>query len=78
MRLEVFHKVPAGATETLFNEQNYPLFKSVDLGKYLDITNIRDNFKDFPLHHAHPKSEIEGAGLYGTLGREKKSSSYLH
>ena len=71
MRLEVFHKVPAGATETLFNEQNYPLFKSVDLVKYLGITNIRDNFKDFPLHHAHPKSEIEGAGLYGTLGREK-------
>ena len=56
---------------TLFNEQNQPLFKRADLGKYLSIRNVRDNFKDFPLHHAHPRSEIEGVGLYDTLGRAK-------
>ena len=71
MSLELFHKVPAGAIETLFDEQNQPLFKRADLGKYLGIRNIRDNFKDFPLYHVHPRSEIEGVGLYGTLGRAK-------
>ena len=71
MSLELFHKVPAGAIETLFDEQNQPLFKRADLGKYLGIRNIRDNFKDFPLHHAHPRSAIEGVGLYNTLGRVK-------
>ena len=31
MDLELFHKVPAGAIETLFDEENQPLFKRVDL-----------------------------------------------
>ena len=31
MGLELFHKVPAGAIETLFDEQNQPLFKRADL-----------------------------------------------
>ena len=67
----MFHKEPAGAIETIFNEQNQPLFKRADLGKYLGIRNIRYNFKEFPLHHAHPRSEIEGVGVTNTLGREK-------
>ena len=71
MSLELFHKVPAGAIETLFDEQNQPLFKRADLGKYLGIRNIRDNFKEFSLHHAHPGSEIEGVGMTDTLGRAK-------
>ena len=37
MGLELFHKVPAGANETLFDEENQPLFKRADLGKYLGI-----------------------------------------
>ena len=40
MSLELFHKVPAGAIETLFNDQNQPLFKTGDLGKYLGIEDI--------------------------------------
>ena len=71
MSLELFHKVPAGAIETLFDEQNQPLFKRADLGKYLGIRNIRDNFKEFSSHHAHPRSEIEGVGMTDTLGRAK-------
>ena len=71
MGLELFHKVPAGAIETIFDEQNQPLFKRADLGKYLGIRNIRDNFKEFPLHHAHPRSEIEDVGVTNTLGRAK-------
>ena len=71
MSLELFHKVPAGAIETLFDEQNQPLFKRADLGKYLGIRNIRDNFKEFSSHHAHSRSEIEGVGVTDTHGRAK-------
>ena len=49
MGLELFHKVPAGANETLFDEENQPLFKRADLGKYLGIEDIKINFKTF--HH---------------------------
>ena len=31
--LELFHEVPPGAIEMLFDEQNQPLFKRADLGK---------------------------------------------
>ena len=71
MSLKLFHKVPAGAIETLFDAQNQPLFKRADLGKYLGIRNIRDNFKEFSSHHAHPRSEIGGVGVTNTLGRAK-------
>ena len=47
MGLELFHKVPAGANETLFDEQNQPLFKRADLGMYLGIEDIKINFKTF-------------------------------
>ena len=47
--------------------------KRADLGKYLGIRNIRDKFKEFSSHHAHPRSEIEGVGVTGTLGRGKNS-----
>ena len=71
MSLDVFHKVPAGAIETLFDEQNQPFFKRADLGKYLSIRNIRNNFKDFRSHYARLISEIEGVVPYSTLGRTK-------
>ena len=67
----MFHKVPEGAIETLFDEQNQPLFKRVDLGKYLGIKNIKNNFREFSSHHAHYRSEIEGIGVTNTLGRAK-------
>ena len=71
MSLELFHEVPAGAIETLFNDQNQSLFKRDDLGKYLGISNIRDNFKDFPSHYTRLRSEIEGAVRYDTVRRTK-------
>ena len=58
MSLELFHEVPARAIETLFDAQNQPLFKIADLGKYLGIRNIKDNFKEFSSHHARPRPEI--------------------
>ena len=71
MSLELFHEVPARAIETLFDAQNQPLFKIADLGKYLGIRNVRDNFKEFSSHHARPRPEIEGVGVTDTLGRAK-------
>ena len=71
MNLELFHKVRPGATETLFNEQNQPLFKRADLGRYLGIRNIRDNFKDFPSHYTRLRSEIESVVPYSPLERTK-------
>ena len=61
--------MPAGTIETLFDEQNQPLFKKDDLGKYVGIRNVRDNFKEFSLHHARPRSEIKSVAMTGTLGR---------
>ena len=72
MGFELFHEVSAGAIETLFDEQNQPLFKRADLGKGLGIRNIGDNFKDFPSHYTRPRSEIEAEGLTVPLGRTKK------
>ena len=54
MSLELFHEVPAGAIETLFDEQNQPLIKRADLGKYLGIEDIKHNFKDLPSITLHP------------------------
>ena len=71
MSLELFHKVPAGAIETLFDEQNQSLFIRADLGKYLGIRNIRDNFKEFSSHHSLPRSETQGVSVTDTLGRGK-------
>ena len=71
MSLELFRKVPAGAIKTVFDDQNQPLFKRSDLGKNLDIRNIRDNFKEFSSDHARPRSEIEGVSVTYPLGKTK-------
>ena len=71
MSFELFHEVPAGAIETLSDEQNQPLFKRADLGKYLAIEDIRHNFRNFSLHYNRLRSDLEGGGLAPTLERAK-------
>ena len=71
MSLKLFHKVPAGAIETLFDDQNQPLFKRADLGKYLGGEDIRHNFKDFPSHYTHPRSGPEAGGWVPSLRKTK-------
>ena len=73
MSLKLFQKVPPGAIETLFDDQNQSLFKRSDLGKYLGIRNMRDNFKEFSSHHSRPRSEIEVVGVTDPLGRTEIS-----
>ena len=67
MSLELFQKVPSGATETLFHDQNQPLFKRVDLG----IEDIKHNFKDFRSNYTRPRLGIEARGQGPFLGRTK-------
>ena len=73
MSLELFQKVPAGAIETLFDDENQPLFRRSELGKYLGIRNIRENFREFLSNHACSRSEIEGVGVTYPLGQTKNS-----
>ena len=73
MSLELFQKVPAGAIETLFDDENQPLFRRSELGKYLGIRNIREKFREFLSHHACSRSEIEGVGVTYPLGQTKNS-----
>ena len=73
MSLELFQKVPAGAIETLFDDENQPLFRRSELGKYLGIRNIRENFREFLSHHACSRSEIEGVGVTYPPGQTKNS-----
>ena len=73
MSLELFHKVPAGAIQTLFDDQNQLLFKRTGLGKYLGIEDISHNFKDFPSHYTHLRLDLEAGGRAPSLRKIKKS-----
>ena len=72
MSLGFFHKVPSGAIKTFFGDENQPLFKRVDLGKYLGIEDTKHNFKDFSPHYTRSRSDLEGGRLTPSLGRAKK------
>ena len=43
MSLALFNSVPAGAIETLFDDQNQPWFKRADLGRYLGIVKVKSS-----------------------------------
>ena len=64
MSLELFQEVPAGAIDTLFDDQNQPLFKRSELGKQLGI-------EDFSSHCIHPRSDLKERVSPHPLGREK-------
>ena len=59
MSLALFNAVPAGAIETRFDDQNQPWFKRADLGRYLEILDIAQNFKDIK---TTSRLEIMGQG----------------
>ena len=75
MSLELFHKVHAGAIETLFDEQNQVLFRRADLGKYLGIEDIKHNFKDFPSHYIRSRLNLVAEGQDPSLERTKIPST---
>ena len=71
MSLALFHEVPAGAIEMLFNEQNQSLFKRAHLGKYLCILHIRHNFKELDQYFVARAGIKMGGGETPSLGRSK-------
>ena len=68
MSLALFNAVPAGAIETLFDDQNQPWFKRADLGRYLGIVDIRHMFKGIK---TTPRLEIMGGVQNPSLGKRK-------
>ena len=62
--------MPAGAIETLFDDQNQPWFKRADLGRYLGIVDIARNFKDIK---TTSRLEIMGQEQFLPLGKRKNS-----
>ena len=66
LQLTLFHDVPAGAIETLFDDENKLWFKRADLGRYLYIIDIRHVFKDV---RTTPRLEIIGGVSKPVLGK---------
>ena len=70
MSLALFNSAPAGAIETLFDDQNQPWFKSADLGRYLGIVKVKN-----PMHIPSPfmckRQDIEGECCTVPLGKRK-------
>ena len=66
--LVLFEAVPAGAIETLFDDQNQPWFKRADLGRYLGIVDIRHMFKGIK---TTSRLEIMGGVQNPSLGKRK-------
>ena len=54
----MLHKAPAGAIETLFDEQNQPILKTADLVKNIGMGKIRYKFKDFPSYYTCARPTI--------------------
>ena len=71
MSLVLFHEVPAGAIETLFDEQNQSLFKKIYLGKYLGILDIVYNFKQWDWYFVARVGIKMGGGEALSVGRSK-------
>ena len=58
MSLALFSSVPAGAIETLFDDQHQPWFKRADLGRYLGIVKVK-NSMHIPSHFMCKRQDIE-------------------
>ena len=62
--------VPAGAIETLFDDQNQPWFKRADLGRYLGIVKVK-NSMHISSHFMCKRQDIEGDCCTVSLGKRK-------
>ena len=61
MSLAFFNAVPAGAIETLFDDQNQPWFKHADFGRYLRIVKVK-NSMHIPSHFMCKRQDIKRPG----------------
>ena len=70
MSLALFNAVPAGAIETLFDDQNQPWFKRADLGRYLGIVKVKSSMHILS-HFIYKRQDIEGVWPTAPLGKRK-------
>ena len=70
MSLAFFNSVPAGAIETLFDDQKQAWFKRADLGRYLGIVKVK-NSMHIPSHFMCKRQDIEGDCCTASLGKRK-------
>ena len=70
MSLALFNAVPAGAIETVFDDQNQPWFKRADLGRYLGIVKVK-NSTHIPSHFMCKRQDIKGVWPTVPLGKRK-------
>ena len=59
MSLTLFNSVPAGAIETVFDDQNQPWFKRANLGRYLGIVKVKSSMH-IPSHFMCKRQDIKG------------------
>ena len=59
MSLALFNAVPAGAIETVFDDQNQPWFKRADFGRYLGIVKVKNSMHT-PSHFMCKRQDIKG------------------
>ena len=71
MSLALFHDVRAGVFETNFDVQNEPIFKRSDLSQYLDIIDIRHNFKNLDLCFSTRADIKIGGGAHPSVRGKK-------
>ena len=70
MSLALFNAVPAGAIETVFDDQNQPWFKRADLGRYLGIVKVKNSMHILP-HFMCKRQDIKGVWSTVPLGKRK-------
>ena len=66
MSISLFNAVPAGAIEVLTDANGVPHFKRADLGRFLEIVDMRHNFKNIA---AKSRSEMSKPGGIGAPSR---------
>ena len=74
MSLGLFHKVPAGAIETFFDDQNQPLFKRGSFRKVPRHRRYKTQFQGLSIILHPPQIGPEGREVYPLPWEDKKSS----
>ena len=72
----LFNAVPAGAIETLYDEQKQPWFKQVDVGDFVGIVNMRDATCNLSLQDKKSRDEITVGGTDGSYKPPKHAKPH--
>ena len=76
MSMVLFNAVPAGAIETLYDEQKQPWFKQVDVGDFVGIVNMRDATCNLSLQDKKSRDEITVGATDGSYKPPKHAKPH--